>query len=82
MFSVPQIYTRNHLDVPVFNRIYDQMHSLVHLANLVAVHYKFPLSNYSISYNLSKKINWWDTCADAIGEDFHTCQKCYWKLKD
>jgi hypothetical protein len=67
MFSVPQIYTRNHLDVPVFNRIYDQMHSLVHLANLVAVHYKFPLSNYSISYNLSKKIKWWDTCADAIG---------------
>lgn len=82
MFSAPQIYTRNHLEVPVFNRVYDQMHSLVHLANLVAIRFSFPLSNYSLSYNCAKKIGFWDTCADAIGEDFHTCQKCHWKLLD
>ena len=67
MFVAPQIYTRNHLDVPVFNRIFDQMHSLVHLANMVAIYFSFPLSNYTISYNCAKKIEWWDTCADAIG---------------
>lgn len=58
------------------------MHSLVQLANLVAVKFSFPLSNYSVSYNLMKRIGWWDTCADAIGEDFHTCQKCFWKVDE
>jgi hypothetical protein len=39
----------------------------------------FPISNYSISYSLIKRIGYWDTCADAIGEDFHTTQKAFWK---
>ena len=39
----------------------------------------FPISNYSISYNLIKRIGFWDTCQDAIGEDFHTNQKAFWK---
>ena len=57
------------------------MHSIAQLANLVAINFSFPLSNYTISYNTAKEIGFWDTCADAIGEDFHTCQKCYWKLQ-
>lgn len=81
MFSAPQIFTRNHLKTPLLNRCYDTMHSLAQLSNLVAVKFRFPLSNYSVSYNLMKRIGWWDTCADAIGEDFHTTQKCYWKTK-
>ena len=55
------------------------MHSFVHLSNLQAVWFSFPLSNYSLSYSLIKKMGFWDTNADAIGEDFHTCQKCFWK---
>ena len=43
------------------------MHSLAQLSNLVAVKFRFPLSNYTVSYNLMKNIEWWDTCADAIG---------------
>ena len=39
----------------------------------------YPLSNYSLHFSLAKKIGWWDTCPDAIGEDFHTAQKVYWK---
>ena len=39
----------------------------------------FPISNYSLSYNLIKSIGFWDTCQDAIGEDFHTNQKAFWK---
>lgn len=38
-----------------------------------------PLSNYTLSYNLAKRIGYWDTCADAIGEDFHTMEKAFWK---
>jgi len=39
----------------------------------------FPLSNYSLTYSLSKKIGFWDTVPDAIGEDFHTTMKAFWK---
>lgn len=38
-----------------------------------------PLSNYSLSFNLIKRIGFWDTCPDAIGEDFHTTIKAFWK---
>ena len=27
-------------------------------------------------------MGYWDTCPDAIGEDFHTTQKAYWKTGD
>ena len=81
MFCPPQIYTRNNFDVPIVNRVYDIMHSFAHLSNLASVSFSFPLSNYSLSLNLVKEIGYWDTCADAIGEDFHTCQKAYWKRR-
>ncbi len=41
----------------------------------------YSLSNYTLSYNLVKRIGFWDTCADAIGEDFHTMIKSLWKTK-
>ena len=80
IFQPPQIFTRNNLQVPVTTRIYDLMHSYAHCSNLYSVfNVTFPLSNYSLSYELVKKIGYWDTCADAIGEDFHTTQKAFWK---
>lgn len=61
-------------------RVYDTMHCVAHCSNLYSdIGFTFPLSNYTLSYNLIKKIGFWDTCADAIGEDFHTTQKAYWK---
>ena len=55
-------------------------HSAAHLGYLFSIFdFHFPLSNYSISYNLIKKIGFWDTCSDAIGEDMHTTLKAYWK---
>ena len=39
----------------------------------------FPLSSYTLSFNLIKKIGFWDTCPDAIGEDYHTTIKAFWK---
>lgn len=80
IFQPPQIFTRNNLDVPVTTRVYDLMHSFLHCSNLFSVFdFTFALSNYTISYKLIKSVGFWDTCADAIGEDFHTCQKVYWK---
>jgi hypothetical protein len=54
-------------------------HGLVHFSNLFSLFgISFPLSNYSLSYSLAKKIGFWDTCPDAIGEDFHTTIKGFW----
>lgn len=55
------------------------MHSFIHLASLPRLFFSFPLSNYSFSYNLIEKVGFWDTCSDAVGDDFHTPQKIYWK---
>jgi hypothetical protein len=56
------------------------MHSSMHFSNLYSsFDLSFPLSNYTMSYQLIKRIGYWDTCADAIGEDFHTTQKAVWK---
>ena len=80
IYQPPQIFTRNNLDVPIFTRVYDMMHSFAHCSNLFSVFdITFPLSNYTLSYKLIKSIGFWDTCPDAIGEDFHTTQKAYWK---
>lgn len=56
------------------------MHSAMHYGNLQSLFdITFSLSNYTLSFNLIKRIGFWDTCADAIGEDYHTVEKCYWK---
>ncbi len=80
IFQPPQIYTKNQLEVPVFTRVQDMMHSGMHFSNLYSsFDITFPLSNYTLSYKLAKKIGFWDTCAEAIGEDFHTTLKAIYK---
>jgi len=82
IYQPDQIFTRNHLDVPIFTRTYDQVHSCMHHSNLIsAFDASFPLSNYTISFNMVKNMGFWDTCPDAIGEDFHTTIKAFWKYK-
>ena len=77
-----QIFTRNHLEVPLLTRTYDQSHSLVHFCNLASCfHASFPLSNYSMSMALIQQVGFWDTGPDAIGEDFHMTIKSFWKTK-
>lgn len=80
IFQPPQIFTRNHLDVPVTTRVYDIMHSYAHSTQLFSFFgISFPLSNYTLAYVYAKRFGFWDTCPDAIGEDFHTTQKAFWK---
>jgi len=62
IYQPPQVFTRNHLDVPVMSRVYDYMHSSMHCANLFSFwKITFPLSNYSLTYNLAKRMGFWDT---------------------
>lgn len=82
IYQPPQVFTRNHLEVPVISRVYDYMHSSMHAANLFSfADITFPLSNYTLSFNLTKRMGFWDTVEEAIGEDFHTTQKAIWKTK-
>lgn len=54
----------------------------MHAANLFSfADITFPLSNYTLSFNLTKRMGFWDTVEEAIGEDFHTTQKAIWKTK-
>jgi len=39
----------------------------------------FMLSNYTMSYNLLKRIGFWDTIEEAIAEDFHIYLKAHFK---
>ncbi len=80
IFQPPQIFTRNNLDVPVITRTYDLMNSYINCSSLFSFYdFIFALSNYTLSFKLIKRVGFWDTCADANGEDFHTCLKVYWK---
>jgi hypothetical protein len=80
IYQSNQIFTRNHLDVPFITRTYDQVHGGMHSNNLLSLFsVSFPLSNYSLHFSLAKRIGWWDTCSDAIGEDFHMTEKSFWK---
>lgn len=70
------------MEVPVFTRVFDIFHSFTHMSNQYSCFdLTYPLSNYSLSYNLIKSIGFWDTCPDAIGEDLHTTLKALWKTK-
>ena len=82
IFAGPQIFTRNCMETSVVVRVHDMMHSFVHLANLPALFFSFPLSNYTLSFNLVERVKGWDTCPDAVGEDFHMVQKAYWKTRN
>ena len=74
------MFAKNHYDVPIFTRIMDDNSGFVNFVNSTSVFGTgFPLSNYVISFKTIKEIGYWDTIPDAIGEDFHTTIKCFWK---
>ena len=80
IYQSNQIFTRNAVDVPFITRVYDQVHGGMHSNNSFSLfNVTYPLSNYSLHFSLAKQIGWWDTCADAIGEDFHMTEKAFWK---
>lgn len=80
IYTPNQIFSRNNKEVPAMVRTCDDLHASVHSANMISLFgISFPLSNYTVSYQLMKQIGFWDTCSDAIGEDYHTVLKTLWK---
>ncbi|CAG8587301.1 13966_t:CDS:2, partial [Acaulospora colombiana] len=68
MFVPPIIFDRNQADVPGITRITDIIGiGGIYPSSLV----KIPTSAYSVSVGLAVQIGFWDTGADAIGEDMH-----------
>lgn len=82
LFVGPQLFFYNDSEANVFVRVMDNLHSYGHLGQTLNMYGTFmPLSNYCLSYNLIKRTGYWDTCADAIGEDFHMCTKAMIKTQ-
>ena len=43
--------------------------------------FSFAVSNYTVSYDLVKRIGFFDTVEEAIAEDYHFMQKVGWKTQ-
>lgn len=54
--------------------------SYMHCSNLYSMFgYTMAVSNYSLSYGLLERIDFWDTCEFSRGEDVRITAKAYWK---
>ena len=82
MFGPFNIFNKNNQDVPAVTRVFDHMVSSFQMSNIVNMTgFGFAVSNYSASYNLIKKVDFWDTNEDCITEDLHFMQKACWKTE-
>lgn len=76
----PQMFTRNCYEVPILTRVSDQFNSYMHASHLFSIFdITFALSNYTISYDYLQEVGFWDTCYDAVAEDYRMIQKAFWK---
>ncbi|KAI9331666.1 glycosyl transferase family group 2-domain-containing protein [Zopfochytrium polystomum] len=78
MFAPSTIFDRNAKDVPLVVRCSDIMWSIAVMSNFFpSCPVRFPCSAYSISMELASSVGFWDTGAEAMGEDMHMYLKCY-----
>lgn len=78
----PIFFSRNCFDVPAAVRVTDITWSAMVMSNLSNSHGMcIPCSNYSLSMVLADEVGYWDTDADAVGEDMHMWLKCFWKTQ-
>lgn len=78
----PIFFSRNCFDVPASVRVTDITWSAMVMSNLSnSCGMCIPCSNYSLSLVLADTVGYWDTDADAVGEDMHMWLKCFWKTK-
>ncbi|KAJ1555638.1 hypothetical protein HK405_015283 [Cladochytrium tenue] len=78
MFAPSTIFDRNAKDVPLLVRCADMLWSMAVMSNFFpSCPVRFPCSAYSLSMDLAVSVGFWDTGAEAIGEDMHMYLKCY-----
>ncbi len=67
IYQPNQIFARNNMQVPIFVRTYEDMFAALHASSLTSsCGPTFSMSNYTLSYNLLKRIGFWDTIEEAI----------------
>ncbi|KAI9265722.1 hypothetical protein EDC94DRAFT_603914 [Helicostylum pulchrum] len=80
LFAPPIFFSRNCFDVPAAVRMTDITWSAMVMSSLSNSRgLAFPCSTYSLSMVLAERVGYWDTDADAVGEDMHMMLKCFFK---
>lgn len=78
----PIFFSRNCFEVPAAVRVTDITWSALVMSNLSSGRgIAFPCSTYSLTMILAEKVGYWDTDADAVGEDLHMWLKCFFKTE-
>ncbi|KAF8057863.1 hypothetical protein HT031_005809 [Scenedesmus sp. PABB004] len=78
VYAAPVLFEQDNSGVPGIVRATDYMWSALAAQNLSSwFEVGFPISNYSLSLKLVHDIGYWDTFADAIGEDMHMYIKAF-----
>ncbi|KAI9318533.1 hypothetical protein BX666DRAFT_1855477 [Dichotomocladium elegans] len=80
LLAPPIFFSRNCFEVPAAVRVADITWSAMVMSNLGSTRgLAFPCSTYSLSLCLAERVGYWDTDANAIGEDMHMFLKCFFK---
>ncbi|KAI9255223.1 hypothetical protein BDA99DRAFT_562489 [Phascolomyces articulosus] len=80
LLAPPIFFSRNCFEVPAAVRVTDITWSAMVMSNLGNSRgIAFPCSTYSLSMVLAERVGYWDTGADAVGEDMHMFLKCFFK---
>ncbi|KAI8343601.1 hypothetical protein BC941DRAFT_448370 [Chlamydoabsidia padenii] len=80
LLAPPIFFSRNCYDVPAAVRVTDITWSAMVMSNLSNSRgLSFPCSTYSLSMMLAERVDYWDTDANAVGEDMHMWLKCFFK---
>ncbi|KAI8065715.1 glycosyl transferase family group 2-domain-containing protein [Gongronella butleri] len=80
LLAPPIFFSRNCYEVPAAVRVTDITWSAMVMSNLSNSRgLSFPCSTYSLSMVLAERVGYWDTDADAVGEDMHMWLKCFFK---
>lgn len=82
MFTCNQMFTRNNKMVPLANRVIDfMMGGILFTWSQNVTKVQNAASIYSMSYNVIKKYDFFDTNADAICDDYHNSSRMIWKTQ-
>jgi hypothetical protein len=83
IFGAPILFEQNTSATPMIVCVNDYIWASMAIQNMNPLSMKtgFPMSAYSLSVCLAKKVGFWDTHPDAIGEDMHMFLKSFVKTK-
>ena len=83
IFAAPILFDMNTDTTPFMVCVNDFMWAAMAIQNMNPITgvVGFPMSAYSMSLNLVRRVQFWDTHPDSIGEDMHMFIKAYIRTK-